>query len=261
MEKNALFDIQNLNIGYSGKGKSSITVAKNLNHQFKSGELLALVGVNGIGKSTLIKTLTGLNPALSGELRLYGQELSAYSNAKRAQLISLVLTRKNAAPNLLVKEVLALGRQPYLNWWGQLQGEDHRIIQEVSSLLSLDRLLEKNCTELSDGQLQKVLLGRAIVQDTPLILLDEPTTHLDLEHKAELLRLLKQLCREKGKTILYSTHDIEWALEISDRMWFMDGKDNPVFTPEEGIASGLFDRLFSPEFLQFDRQNRRFKLQ
>ena len=261
MEKNAPLDIQKLDIGYSGKGKSSISVAQNLSHQFTSGELLALVGVNGIGKSTLIKTLAGLTPALEGKILLQGQEVERYSHLQRARLLSLVLTRKNAAPNLLVKEVLALGRQPYLNWWGQLQDEDHRIIEEVNKLLSLHSLLEKNCTELSDGQLQKVLLGRAIVQDTPLILLDEPTTHLDLEHKAELLHLLKKLCREKGKTILYSTHDIEWALEISDRIWFMDGKDNPVFTPEEGIASGLFDRLFSPEFLQFDRQNRRFKLQ
>ena len=252
---------KNLSIGYSNKKSGLIRVAEGLNYTLKKGQLAAVVGVNGIGKSTLIKSIAGLIPPVQGNILLSNQDLSDLRDEDRAREISLVLTRRNAAPNLLVSEVLALGRQPYLPWWGKLGPEDQRQIEKVSEQLSLHPLLHRNCGELSDGQLQKVFLGRALVQDTPLILLDEPTTHLDMEHKAEILLLLKYLAKEENKAILFSTHDLEWALEVCDSIWLLNGAENPVCTSSEFVQTGLYSSLFSDDFVFFDQKTQRFRLQ
>ena len=256
-----LLQARHLSIGYRNKDSEDITLAKNLSYDLHRGKLVSVVGVNGIGKSTLIKTLSGLIPPLKGEITLSEQPLDEQENEKRAKLLSLVLTRKNSVPNLLVSELLALGRQPYLPWWGKLSKEDRDQIEEVVQLLSLEKLQKKNCNELSDGQLQKVYLGRALVQDTPVILLDEPTTHLDMEHRAEILLLLKELVLKKQKAILFSTHDLEWALQVCHSIWLINGKDNPDCSPQEFIDSGLYSSLFSDDFIAYDPKDKRFKLQ
>ena len=261
MEKQGVLHIEELRMGYRAKNKADVVLAEGLTQSFYKGELIALLGVNGIGKSTLIRTLTGLQPPLSGRLLLGDQDLESLSDQERAKRLSLVLTRQSAPPNLLVREVLALGRQPYLPWWGKMDEQDQELISSVANQLHLLPLLDKNCNQISDGQLQKVLLGRALVQDTPLVLLDEPTTHLDLEHKAELFLLLKKLVRSENKSILFSTHDIEWALQVADRIWLIDGKNNPCSTPSEFIKSGALEALFSVGFVRFDPQDQRFQLQ
>ena len=257
----SVLSTRNLSIGYPIKKAGVRRVADGLNYSLEKGQLAAVVGVNGIGKSTLIKSVAGLIPPVEGEVYLSNQKLSGLRDADRARQISLVLTRRQAAPNLLVSEVLALGRQPYLPWWGQLGKKDQQQIEKVSEQLSLPPLLQRNCNELSDGQLQKVFLGRALVQDTPLILLDEPTSHLDMEHKAEILLLLKKMVSEEDKAIVFSTHDLEWALEVCDSIWLLNGAENPVCSPAEFVRSGLYSSLFSDDFVSFDQETQRFRLQ
>jgi len=261
MDKTSVLHTEKLRIGYRSKNKADVVLAEGLTQTFYAGELTAILGVNGIGKSTLIRTLTGLQQPLSGGLLLGDQELSSLSDQERAKRLSLVLTRQSAPPNLLVREVLALGRQPYLRWWGKMNEQDQELILAEADQLHLLPFLEKNCNQISDGQLQKVLLGRALVQNTPLVLLDEPTTHLDLEHMAELFLLLKKLVRSENKSILFSTHDIEWALQVADRIWLIDGKSNPHTTPSEFVKSGTLEALFSAGFVRFDPQDERFQLQ
>lgn len=261
MEKQRVLHIDQLHLGYRSKNKADVVLAEGLTQSFYTGELTTILGVNGIGKSTLIRTLTGLQQPLSGRLFLGDQKLDNLSDQERAKRLSLVLTRQSAPPNLLVREVLALGRQPYLPWWGKMNEEDQELIASVAKQLQLLPFLEKNCNQISDGQLQKVLLGRALVQNTPLVLLDEPTTHLDLEHKAELFLLLKKLVQTDHKSILFSTHDIEWALQVADRIWLIDGENNPCVTPSEFVKSGALDDLFSAGFVRFDPQDQRFQLQ
>ena len=207
----------NLSVGYKAK-KTVTAIAENLNFNFREGKLITLIGANGIGKSTLLRTLTGLQKPLSGEVFLNGKNIQAYSASDLAQNLSMVLTEKLPPSNLSVFELVALGRQPYTNWIGKLAPLDIEKVIHAIQLTEIEHLSDKKHHEISDGQLQKVLIARALAQDTPLIILDEPTTHLDLLHKVSLFKLLKKLTGETGKCILFSTHDIDLALQLSDEM-------------------------------------------
>ena len=179
----------NLNIGYKSK-KGVTTIAKDLNLNLGSGKLITLIGANGIGKSTLLRTITGIQKPLSGNVYLNEKEVSHYKPLELAQNLSLVLTEKLPPSNLSVFELVALGRQPYTNWVDSLSKEDVEKVHEAMKLAQIEHLASKKHFEISDGQLQKVLIARALAQDTPLIILDEPTTHLDLLHKVSLFKLL-----------------------------------------------------------------------
>jgi len=167
------------------------------------------VGANGIGKSTLLRTLTNVQKPLSGEIYINSKSVLDYEPVELAQQLSLVLTEQIASKNLSVFELVALGRQPYTNWMGNLSQEDITITNKALAQTNIEALKTKKCFELSDGQLQKVMIARALAQDTDLIILDEPTTHLDMYHKAYILKLLKKLAKDTGKTILYSSHEID----------------------------------------------------
>lgn len=159
-----------------------------------------------------------------------------------------------------VKELLALGRQPYTNWLGKLSPKDVSIINKSVSLLELESFLEKKCYELSDGQLQRVLIARALVQDTSIILLDEPTTHLDLYHKAHILKLLKSISHKTKKTILFTSHEIELAIQLCDKMLILDGRSNPFEEPCKLIENNNFDTLFPSDMISFDASTGSFKI-
>lgn len=224
------------------------------------GELAAIVGINGIGKSTLLRTLGNFQPKISGSIEIEGKDLSTYNELQLASKISVVLTEPIASKNLSVYELLALGRQPYTNWLGKLAEKDKAIIDKSIALLELEPFLNKKCFQLSDGQLQRVLIARAFIQDTDVILLDEPTTHLDLYHKVQILKLLKSIARETNKVILFTSHEIELAIQLCDKMLILDGKENAFNEPCKLIENKKFDSLFPTDTISFDPITGSFKI-
>ncbi|NHM07257.1 ABC transporter ATP-binding protein [Flavobacterium sp. CYK-4] len=255
--ENVVLKTENLSIGYM-TSKSENCIASGINITLKKGELTALIGANGVGKSTLLRTLTQIQPPLSGAISLSGKPLQNFKPIELAQELSLVLTEKLPPSNLTVYELIALGRQPYTNWIGKLSATDKNKIDHAIALTQLENLLQKRHYEISDGQLQIALIARALAQDTELIILDEPTTHLDLKHKVSLFRLLKKLAASMQKCVLFSTHDIELALQLSDELIVMNGQKIIQGAARELISNGIFDTIFNDENVSFDAQKGKF---
>ncbi|CAD0005085.1 ABC transporter ATP-binding protein [Flavobacterium salmonis] len=254
---NTILSTSNLSIGYKIK-KVAVTIAQDLNLTFDSGKLVALIGANGVGKSTLLRTITGIQPALEGSVSLNDKNINTYKPLDLAQSLSLVLTEKLPPSNLSVFELVALGRQPYTNWVGTLTETDIDKVRQAMALTQIEHLATKRHFEISDGQLQKVLIARALAQDTPLIILDEPTTHLDLLHKVSLFKLLKKLTQETQKCILFSTHDIDLAIQLSDEMIIMTPEMVVQDEPCNLISQGSFATLFKDEHIVFDAEKGKF---
>lgn len=250
-----ILSVKNLTIGYESKN-----VAKHINFELDTGMLCGVVGINGIGKSTLLRTLGGFQPKLDGNILLKGKNLEKYTSSTLSKELSVVLTEQPASKNLTVQELIALGRQPYTNWLGTLTEDDKHQIKDSLDAFLLKDLQHRKCHELSDGQLQRVMVARAMAQDTALILLDEPTTHLDLYHKVQILKMLQELAHDKQKTILFTTHEIELAIQLCDRILILDGKDHPFGDPCQLIEKKHFDRLFPSEMVQFDAKTGSFKV-
>ncbi|WP_309641442.1 ABC transporter ATP-binding protein [Flavobacterium sp.] len=257
MENNIILKTQHLSIGYSNP-KEDHCIASEVNVTLEKGKLIALIGANGIGKSTLLRTLTGIQKPLSGDILLNEKPLNQFEPLALAQQMSLVLTEKLPPSNLTVYELIALGRQPYTNWIGKLSDLDKAKINEATALTNVSALLSKKHYEISDGQLQIVLIARALAQDTGLIILDEPTTHLDLMHKISLFRLLKKLTQETQKCILFSTHDIDMAIQLSDEIIVMTSGKCVQDQPCELISKGIFSTLFDDEHITFDVEKGKF---
>lgn len=256
---NKILYTKNLKIGYSTKNQT-ITIHENINVSLETGKLITLIGGNGIGKSTLLKTITSIIPALSGEVYLSNKEIGTFSPESLAQNLSIVTTEKLPASNLTISELIALGRHPYTNWIGNLTENDLNHIQNAINVTNITHLQYKKHSEISDGQLQKVMIARALAQDTPLIILDEPTTHLDLFHKVAVFKLLKKLANENNKCILFSTHDIDLAIQLSDEMIVMTEDFCIQDQPCNLIEKGIFDILFKDENILFDKQYGKFIL-
>ncbi|MFC6878043.1 ABC transporter ATP-binding protein [Flavobacterium myungsuense] len=254
--KNVL-STSNLSIGYSTK-KEKNCIAQNINLNLQQGKLISLIGANGIGKSTLLRTLCGIQKPLEGQVLLNEKNIQVYKPLELSQQLSLVLTEKLPPSNLTVFELIALGRQPYTNWVGKLSKEDNTKIHEAIELTQISHLANKKHYEISDGQLQKVLIARALAQDTPLIILDEPTTHLDLLHKVSVFKLLKKLAKETGKCILFSSHDIDLAIQLSDEMILMTSETVVQDQPCNLISKGVFKTLFKDEHIVFDAEKGKF---
>ena len=250
-----ILNISDLSVGYDKK-----VVAKNISFDLKKGELVAIVGINGIGKSTLLRTIGGFQSKISGSIQIEGKELASIDTLDLATKISVVLTEPIASKNMSIKELLALGRQPYTNWLGKLSADDISFITKSVSLLELEPFLDKKCYELSDGQLQRVMIARALVQDTSIILLDEPTTHLDLYHKVQILKLLKSIAHKTEKTILFTSHEIELAIQLCDKMLILDGQANPFEEPCKLIEHKNFETLFPADMISFDANSGSFKI-
>lgn len=250
---------KSLSIGYSHK-KGNHIVAKNLNFSLNKSELIGLVGSNGIGKSTLLRTLCKVQNPLVGDIFVNNQNLNDYSFETLAETLSVVLTEIPASKNMTVVELVALGRQPYTNWLGTITENDKTHI--ISALKATEMLTSKDrkCYELSDGQLQRTLIARALAQDTSIIILDEPTTHLDLYHRASILKLLKHLTKTTGKTILFSTHEIDLAIQLCDQMLVMTPEESYFGDPCQLIDAGHFSKLFPKNLIDFDSEIGRFKI-
>lgn len=246
---------ENLAIGY--KSNQNV-LADGISLEFFQGKLIALCGSNGIGKSTLLRTLSGFHEKLGGTILLAGQQPETFTPKDRAKKISLVLTEKPSAA-LKVRELVALGRQPYTNWIGRLQNEDELAIEKAMQLTGIV-LSNQFCEQISDGQLQLTMIARALAQDTPLILLDEPTTHLDLPNKFALLDLLRKLAKTENKCVVFSTHDIEPALDFCDEMLLFGDRCVLQKSVSDVVAEGLLNKLFEDRNVHFDAQHSKFIL-
>ncbi|EPR73588.1 putative iron(III) ABC transporter, ATP-binding protein [Winogradskyella psychrotolerans RS-3] len=254
-----ILKVEQLSIGYKTK-KAKTVIASNINFELQKGQLIGLVGANGIGKSTLLRTLIKVQPELSGSIRLNNKDLKTTTTLELAKQLSIVLTEPLSSKNLSVFELVALGRHPYTNWIGNLTESDTTIIRKAMTLVNILELKDKKCYELSDGQLQKVMIARALAQDTAIIVLDEPTSHLDMYHKAYILKLLQKLTKETGKTILFSSHEIDLAIQLCDTMIVMQ-KDNVVCNqPCHLITEGVFESLFPKDLIVFDDKTGSFRV-
>ena len=226
--------VNQLAIGY----QPDKVLAKDLNLSLQSGQLVGLIGQNGVGKSTFIRTICGLQQRIAGEITIEGKEISNQEQKELAKKISVVLTGKPESLNLSVLELVALGRHPYSGWLGNLKGQDLNKVEEAITAMEINYLAKKRLFELSDGQLQKVMIARALAQETDIIILDEPTSHLDLKNKIEVLELLKKIAKN-GKAVLISTHEVQLSAKACDVFWCMDfNKDMLIGYPQGLIDSG-----------------------
>ena len=250
---------EQLSIGYSSK-RAKTVVASNINIELYKGELTGLIGRNGIGKSTLLKTLTHVENPLKGHISINNKAISKYTPLDLAKVLSIVLTEPIISKNLSVIELVSLGRQPYTNWVGNLSEDDKIAIDNALNLTHIQDLKFRKCFELSDGQLQKVMIARALAQDTDIIILDEPTTHLDMYHKAYILKLLQKLAKETNKTILFSSHEIDLAIQLCDRLIVMTETEVVTDTPCNLILKDTFNSLFPKDLISFNKETGSFKV-
>ncbi|WP_326493557.1 ABC transporter ATP-binding protein [Salinimicrobium sp. TH3] len=257
--KNIILRTEDLTIGYRKKQQETI-VASGIDIAVKEGELVAVIGINGVGKSTFLRTISGVQEALSGKIEIKEENRENISSEKLARMISLVLTEQPLSKNLSVPELVALGRQPYTNWIGSLTAEDRKKVREALALVKIEDLQTKKCYELSDGQMQKVLISRALAQDTPLMILDEPTSHLDMYHKAQVLKLLKDLSLSTQKAVIFATHEINLALQLCDKIILMKPKEVVQDTPQQLIQKGHFESIFPQDLIVFDRTTKSFRI-
>jgi iron complex transport system ATP-binding protein len=256
-----VLETENLSIGYKSK-KVNALIAANLNVSLLHGQLVCLLGANGSGKSTLMRTLAGLQPVLAGKILLNRKEISELKSLDLARQLSLVLTERLETGNLTAREVISLGRTPHTGWFGRLTEKDEQQIDQAIAFTDTESLLNRHMNQLSDGERQKVMLARALAQDTNLILLDEPTAHLDLPNRIELMKLLHQLAAETNKAILISTHELDLALQTADRLWLMKkGGELVTGVPEDLILNGSFESVFNKKGFYFDTLSGTFAIQ
>ena len=276
---NETIQLWNLSIGYQTK-HSVKTVAEGINGSIRSGELTCLLGANGVGKSTLLRTLSAFQPAIRGEIFISTnedggtrKEISSLSDKELSKLIGVVLTEKPDVKNMSVRELVSLGRSPYTGFWGTYTDEDLRIVDEAIEMVGITDLSRRPVHTLSDGERQKVMIAKALAQQTPVIFLDEPTAFLDYPSKVEVLQLLRRISREAEKTIFLSTHDVELALQLADTIWLMRrqesgvrsqeaGGGSPVTigSPQELAASGDLGRFIERQNIVFDKETLTIKV-
>lgn len=253
--KNIAVQIKNLLIGYQKP------VSTELNAVIHSGELTCLLGANGAGKSTLLRTLSGFHPKLAGEISIFGRPIESYSGKKLSQTIGIVLTEKPDIRDMSVRDLVSLGRNPYTGFWGKLNAADETIVNESIACLKIEYLSDRSIHTLSDGERQKVMIAKALAQETPVIYLDEPTAFLDFPSKVDIMRFLHFLAVRSGKTIFLATHDLELALQIADKLWLIDRqKGLTAGTPDELKLNGVLERFFRCDGTYFDRDAGLFRI-
>ena len=276
---NETIQLRDLSIGYQTK-HSVKTVAAGINGAIRSGELTCLLGANGVGKSTLLRTLAAFQPQISGEILIsrseecgVRREITSFTDKELSKVIGVVLTEKPDVRNMSVRELVSLGRSPYTGFWGTYTDEDLRIVDEAIEMVGITDLIRRPVHTLSDGERQKVMIAKALAQQTPVIFLDEPTAFLDYPSKVEVLQLLRRISREAEKTIFLSTHDVELALQLADTIWLMrkqelgdrsleTGVKGPVTigSPEALAASGDLGRFIERQNIVFDKETLTIKV-
>lgn len=244
---------ESLSTGYSRRNGRTVTVTSGIDGSLYSGELTCLLGPNGAGKSTLLKTLTAFQPPVAGRVTVEGVALDDYSAGRLAKTIGVVLTEKPQVNAMTVEELVALGRSPYTGFWGRLGDDDTRAVDEAMAVVGIEALRHRALPTLSDGERQKAMIAKALAQQAPILVLDEPAAFLDYPGKVAVMQLLRQMARDRGMTVFMSTHDLELALQTADRVWIIDKKHGVTTgTPEDCALRGDIGRYFSGEGVEFD---------
>lgn len=253
------YRIEGLSTGYNnGAWRKDLVSA--MNAVLRRGELTCMIGVNGAGKSTLLRTMAGLQPMLDGRIELLGRPLQDYSASELSQCVGVVLTDEVPEQNLTAFELVAMGRMPYTGYWGTLSADDHTKVREAIRLVGMENFESRKLSSLSDGERQKLMIAKALAQDTDVILLDEPVAFLDFPSKVAVLRLLSRVAKEYDKSVLLSIHDIELALQIAGRLWVLTGQDFKEGEPHSLAAEGQIDFLFNGQDIRFDRKRLQYSL-
>jgi len=257
--------LSDVSIGYAAKTTSKV-VAAHLHAAISSGELTCLLGRNGIGKSTLLRTLSAFQPPLSGDILMTidgrPTPLHALTSRQLSRTVGIVLTERPDVQNMTARELVGMGRQPYTGFWGTLSADDLRIVDDAIDMVGITPLSDRPVHTLSDGERQKVMIAKALAQQTPVIYLDEPTAFLDFPSKVETMQLLKRLARGDGqteasrKTIFLSTHDVELAIALADKLWLMEPHGLCVGTPRQLADQGALSRFIDRPGITFDRETR-----
>lgn len=247
--------LKNITLAYGSR-----VLLQRVSASIPAGSLTALIGRNGTGKSTLLRAIAGLNHAAEGVVELCGHTLTSLPPLRRAMTVSVVTTDKVRIANLSCEEVVSLGRAPYTNWVGHLQEVDRGIVERSLSLVGMSDFAHKPMDTLSDGECQRILIARALAQDTPVILLDEPTAYLDLPNRYELATLLRRLAHDEGKCILFSTHDLDVALGLCDSVALIDTPALHHLPSSEMASSGHIERLFTGSGITFDAATQTIRL-
>ena len=256
----SILTTQNLSIGYSKKGKTDV-IQSGLDLQLLAGELVCLIGPNGSGKSTLLRTLTGLQKPLEGKTLIDGKDITFIKQHEKALKLALVLTERVDIENTTVYNLVSLGRHPHSDWWGNVTDQEDTIIREAITMVHMDHKMHQNINELSDGERQRAMIAKALAQDTAIIMLDEPTAHLDLPNRVEIMLLLHKLAHTTQKAILLSTHELDLALQAADRIWLIS-TDHGVEcgVPEDMVFNGSFNRAFQSKSYFFNAANGNFSM-
>jgi iron complex transport system ATP-binding protein len=255
--KKEILSYQSLLIGYSS-GRNQKILLPPLGASAYESELIAIVGQNGIGKSTLLRTIAGLHNALGGTVKVHGLTMESYSRINFARNIGYISTEPIRVANMKVYDLVSLGRYPHTNWLGKLTSEDHEIIRDAIGKAGMQLFVNRYITELSDGERQRAMIARVLAQDTDLMIMDEPTAFLDIKSKYEIVHLLHDLSKNRGKTIIFSTHDLNIAVSEADKIWlilkdsFMEG------APEDLIINGAFNSLFKDSLVRFNQSDGSF---
>ena len=235
-------------------------VARGLNASLHQGGMVCLLGANGAGKSTLLRTIGGFQPALAGLVTVDGEPVGALGAARLTRLMSVVLTERIDVPGLSVRDLVGMGRAPYTGFFGTLSPADVRIVDDAMRQVGITELADRQVQSLSDGERQKAVIAKALAQQTPVILLDEPTAFLDFPSKVETLRLLSRLAHDMQKTILLSTHDVSLALQLSDTLWLMDRDGLSIGSPRQLAADGTIVRFFACQGVEFVPETLTFRI-
>ena len=237
-----MISLQNLTVGYGTKA-----ILSDINQTLEPGRLVCLLGSNGVGKSTILRTLAGFLQPLAGKVLLDGKDLSSLSLSQRSKTVSIVLTERVEVPYMKVADLVGMGRSPYTGFFGKLTKEDRQIVGEAIEMVGISNLAERTIDTLSDGERQKAFLAKALAQQTPIILLDEPTAFLDFHAKLSTLRLMLKLAHETNKIILMSTHDVEMALRLSDILWIVQDGKIQTGTTASLTESGILRQFLGDE--------------
>lgn len=262
-KQRSIISTRNLKIGFPARGvrREPKVVASEINVTLEGGQTVCLLGPNGSGKSTLIRTLSGLHKPLAGKVELYGKNLNQFPIKDIATKVSTVLTDRITIGNLTVYELVAFGRSPYTGWFGSLNQKDEEVVQWAIKSAGIEEFVDRDVLHLSDGERQKVMIARALAQDTSAVLLDEPTAHLDLPNRVEIIRLLRKLSHDTQKGILLSTHELDLALKAADTLWLINRAGRVITgTPEDLVLDGTFESVFEKDSFDFDRSTGSFTL-
>lgn len=260
--KEPLIVSKDLSIGYSHPRHGDKVLHSNVSVKLECGEFACLLGPNGSGKSTLLQTLCGFLPRLGGEVSISGRPIDKVSNREMSLLASVVLTERVAVSNMTVFDLVSLGRTPYTGFFGRLKTKDTDIVLDGIKAVGLEGFEERLITNMSDGERQKAMIAKALVQETPLIVLDEPTAFLDLPSRIEIMHLLRKLAHQRNKGILLSTHDLDMALQMADKVWLLaEGRRMETGTPEDLVLTNEFRRFFEREGILFDNESGQFTVE